>query len=224
MKGVSQSPKRRHQRVEEVEPYEVDVCKWVTENKQVRLPKNSCQESQLFSSSESCLRQNGCAFRLMCLETLLESQPLCLRHQAFPPNRVAADPISERLSTIPIRELARSSTLQSERQSKTIVGRPTVRKLSDTEFAEFRKSLKPNSVLVPESKSQDAETELTTVKPRTETASESPQTDGEAEPADSVPDLSENDPIPRLEPEATIEVETTDQSDIQTRPDSDDGS
>ena len=203
-----------YQRVEQSEPYQVEVCKWVAENKQVQIPKTVSRRVNY--SVDQLIAETEWVCVPVDVFGNIVGQPV-----SASPSTITGFRYSDRLSSIPVRETKLTPIAELAAKPKTFVGKPTFRKLSDAEFNELRRSLKPNSVLVPESNAGDPQTDIIDVKPRqgSTTRDNVDAALEDQEPADQIPTIESSSP--NLQPETTLEIELNDGAEIDSRPERD---
>ncbi len=210
-----------YQRVEQLEPYEVNVCKWVAEETVVQVPRRVSRRVN-YSINQVVPVTQWIRVPIDAWGNVIATPEISNTDLVAYQNRS----LSDRFRSIPVRGsadliVAENSTLTP----KTVVGKPVFRKLSDDEYNRLRKSLKPNSVLVPETPAEsnsEAETDTVKVADRAPTISAPKDSEesnsannADSEPSSQVPSL--NAPIPSL-PERADELDLDNSLDIESRP------
>ncbi len=127
-----------YQRVEQVEPYEVEVCRWVAETKEVQVPRTVTRRVE-YSVDQ------------LVPETVMSQVPLdqfgnviSLPSVSTSPVHTYRYPIADRVISAPVTEAYKPIT--SSEGTKTVIGEPIiVRKLGENEYRDSQ------SIPVPES-------------------------------------------------------------------------
>ena len=112
-----------YQRVEQVEPYEVEVCKWVAETKEVRVPRVVRRRVE-YSMNQLIPKNEWMRVAVDEYGNLLDATPYTAANQTQTTYRY---PISERILSVPVAESPTNSSAP----------RTTVQKLSDAEYEQW---------------------------------------------------------------------------------------
>ena len=211
----------KFQKVEQVEPYDVEVCKWVTETSEIQVPKTVCRRVN-YSVDQVYPVTNWIRVPVDAYGNALSAGEIVATevHPAIDyqvANRITSAPITKVLKPEPTSPAESLETANPE----VVVGKPiVVRKLDDDEYRQpTEKEADPKSILVPESQTDpSAPATDTVVVKKVPSSSESNESSGE----DEATDENELDPAPTpTSPDdaaKSLDVEPADDSDIGTRP------
>ena len=201
-----------YQRVESTEPYQVEVCKWVAENKQVQVPRTVARRVN-YSVDQLVAETQWVYVPVDALGNIVGTPVAASRP------RTSTLRFSESLNSLPVRQSTLTPISESSTPApKTFLGRPSYRKLSDEEFQQILRLQKPNSILVPESNAGESQTDIIDVKSRNGSSEDDDRAEDsdDGEPADRIPSLDGSSP--NLTPETTLEIELNDGAEIESRP------
>ena len=216
----------KYQRVEQVEPYEVEVCKWVPKTSEVQVPRTVARRAnysvdQIYPVTQ-WIRVPVDAFgnALSSGEVVATEVHPAVEYKIA--DRIAAAPIRRSYKPIETTEVISSKPPTK----RTIVGEPIiVRKLGDDEMLDLSESvpsesqLKLKSILVPPTETSRAVTKTTAVK-KPPTADQKPEL--EITPLEPMTRTIEIEPAPAPSSPGAIptllDVEASDEAKIDVRP------
>ena len=162
-----------YQRVMRVEPYEVEVCKWVAETKEVRVPKTVARRVE-YSVDQVIPETTWQRVPVDAWGNIIGSA----QSVSSPADSGTSLRIAERIRNAPITQTSLKPIIDISERS-TVIGTPIVRKLSSSEAARLIAGTKPNSILVPETTITGPVTDITKVlkRPTMHSIIEQPVTD-----------------------------------------------
>ena len=149
-----------YQRVERVEPYEVEVCKWVAETKEIRVPRTVARRVE-YSIDQVVPETTWKRVPVDAWGNIVPTEQSVLKIESS----TTSNRIAERIRNAPIvRSNLKPMIDISERN--TTIGKPIVRKLSASEARQLLAGNQTKSILVPESGFDQPVTDITKVQKR----------------------------------------------------------
>lgn len=206
----------KYQRVEQVEPYEVEVCKWVAETKQINVPQTVTR------------RVDYTMDQVVPIQTL-KRVPIDAWGNPIPAltqsRQVVRRPVSERLLSAPVTETYRPLPENTSSSNRNAVGDPIiVRKLGDDEYREPDQQNR-RSIMVPESGTSPNRPSSPTTEVRrptlaTDAANQISDRKNQSPVADTIPELQpiEAPSAGDVDRDSSLRVDSTDAADIDSRP------
>ena len=200
-----------YQRVEQVEPYEVEVCKWVAETKEIKVPR-------------TITRRVNYSINQLVPENVVMRVPVDAwgnvvgEPTQIPQTQTAYRyPVAERILAAPVVETYKP--IPGKSSGSTVVGEPiVVRKLRADEYLDEN----PDSVLVPETETNADKPQSKTTVVRRPTLIDSNEEDSSDADVESNGSVLDSDQSPKLEPAETgLQIEENDSADIDSRPSGD---
>ena len=211
-----------YQRVEKIEPYDVEICKWVAETKEVQVPTTVTRRVD-YSIEQLVPETTWMRVPVDAFGNVVAAPEILTRESRSTTYRLA-DNFTDRIRTAPIVESRLKPIIDTSERS-TVIGEPIiVRKLDDDEARKYlgnfdQQTPKPNSVLVPES-GTNGKPISETIEVKKRPIAEGSSTKQEAD----QPEEADQQPILIDEPDVVeLRIESSDAADIDRRPNSSSG-